>query len=641
MGNLKRRRAPTVGGRRRTGCLCCRKRRIKCDETKPSCLKCIKSSYKCVWPTRKKSLSHINQFQLEKNRKRAIGFVNINTKSAVTYSSNSPYKSDAYRSWVRFTKNPNSYKGINGKSHDTKLIDVKKESEFDLLFRKYLSDVNGRYFKLYLNCGNFGTYVIGSKMNHIEIKLFDAFSRGFLVEVTPLLADHHLLPGSITLPLGVNNPILRQIFYTCGAFFLSLGAKEFVPVSKDYLAKSIFIVNCFLKDFPVFGNEDWLMIVSLCFHFVLQFLGESMQGKTANISLCLRTIYILGSKVRKHGKRRNSGDFVDMTNWLSELQKTTQFAHLNSLGHENWDYNSQLSQVRRLINNIGLKLNLQYAAHAHDLNFKPVRSHHNQLNDLPSLTLTESGFVSCIQKTVSESFLYNYTINLFGCGSNIIDKIASPFEIFDLYRNILAYRVSKSSIPWMNNPIMGASLDSFEIAAKTNWLAAHFPLDVNNQKIAGELLRNAQFYCQPLLPSKPLNNGPTEVLSRITESCYFADMVAKACFIFLSKLLNPSLKNSDSSIQAALNRFLENLSNITIQSRISSICIWPMVVAGSAALNIQQKNYLLYRLRNFEDCVRFGDMRTASRYLERIWDSSIGLNSLLDYHIRKTLFDYA
>jgi len=53
----------------------------------------------------------------------------------------------------------------------------------------------------------------------------------------------------------------------------------------------------------------------------------------------------------KQGKKRSAGDFIDMANWMSELQKAFQFAHLNSFDHENWDYNSQLCQIRKLINN--------------------------------------------------------------------------------------------------------------------------------------------------------------------------------------------------------------------------------------------------------------------------------------------------
>lgn len=43
LGGRKKRYAPKV----RTGCLTCRKRRVKCDETKPLCLKCTTLGYKC------------------------------------------------------------------------------------------------------------------------------------------------------------------------------------------------------------------------------------------------------------------------------------------------------------------------------------------------------------------------------------------------------------------------------------------------------------------------------------------------------------------------------------------------------------------------------------------------------------------
>ncbi|KAF2815883.1 uncharacterized protein BDZ99DRAFT_406272, partial [Mytilinidion resinicola] len=34
--------------RSRTGCMTCRQRKLKCDETKPSCGQCMKASRECV-----------------------------------------------------------------------------------------------------------------------------------------------------------------------------------------------------------------------------------------------------------------------------------------------------------------------------------------------------------------------------------------------------------------------------------------------------------------------------------------------------------------------------------------------------------------------------------------------------------------
>ncbi|KAI0081253.1 hypothetical protein K474DRAFT_1656742 [Panus rudis PR-1116 ss-1] len=47
--------------RSKTGCLTCRAKKIKCDETKPKCVRCIHGQRECTWPegvpTRKKSSS--------------------------------------------------------------------------------------------------------------------------------------------------------------------------------------------------------------------------------------------------------------------------------------------------------------------------------------------------------------------------------------------------------------------------------------------------------------------------------------------------------------------------------------------------------------------------------------------------------
>ncbi|KAH7184779.1 uncharacterized protein B0J16DRAFT_340450 [Fusarium flagelliforme] len=44
---LAKKKTKASAPRRRTGCQTCRKRRIKCDETRPSCTKCVQAGWKC------------------------------------------------------------------------------------------------------------------------------------------------------------------------------------------------------------------------------------------------------------------------------------------------------------------------------------------------------------------------------------------------------------------------------------------------------------------------------------------------------------------------------------------------------------------------------------------------------------------
>jgi hypothetical protein len=39
-----------MGARSRSGCLSCRRRKKKCDETKPICAACLRNALNCVWP---------------------------------------------------------------------------------------------------------------------------------------------------------------------------------------------------------------------------------------------------------------------------------------------------------------------------------------------------------------------------------------------------------------------------------------------------------------------------------------------------------------------------------------------------------------------------------------------------------------
>ncbi|KGK34498.1 hypothetical protein JL09_g6355 [Pichia kudriavzevii] len=56
-----------------TGCLCCRKRKIKCDETKPHCQNCIKSGYLCEWSFKRESVQSMDNYKPIKTKKRLKG----------------------------------------------------------------------------------------------------------------------------------------------------------------------------------------------------------------------------------------------------------------------------------------------------------------------------------------------------------------------------------------------------------------------------------------------------------------------------------------------------------------------------------------------------------------------------------------
>ena len=49
-----------TGSRARTGCLTCRRRRIKCDEARPVCFRCCNGNFLCEGYPQKKSLSIVN-----------------------------------------------------------------------------------------------------------------------------------------------------------------------------------------------------------------------------------------------------------------------------------------------------------------------------------------------------------------------------------------------------------------------------------------------------------------------------------------------------------------------------------------------------------------------------------------------------
>lgn len=611
--------------RSKSGCLCCRKRRIKCDEAKPMCAKCVKAGYRCIWPRGKMSLSHNNRFKLQRVQHK-IHFINTNCSFA-KQCCQSHTADNEYRSWIYYSKDHNSQA----------LIPISSiESTHDKLFRKYLQQVNSQFIvPLYRSCGNIGTLLTGHDMSSIEITLFDAFSRGFMVENSPLLAHERLLPGTVTLPFGIGNPILQQVFYTCGAMFLSHFNKDIIPLANTYLRRSTNVLEQFIKDCPVSKNEEWLLIVALSFCMILQSTDDGIQTNTVYISCCLNVMHSLW--LRRQNGYLSCNTSIDPQYWLEMNPALAQSQETHII-----TYHENITKLKFLIHDIVSSLTEECMEDPVD-NVIIQSTPFEFLGELIDFPLFDDmGMnVSEYEKTISESFIYNYSIGLFGCGVESLQKIDSPFQVFDVYRNILTHRSYKCAVPWMNNPIMGAALSSFELAAKVNWLAALHPLDSNNKDRAKNLLASAQFFCTPILPPRVKISEPACILKRMTESCNLATMVSKACVIFLKKLLDPDLKASDKSVQLELVDFIDSLSGISMHSNIAAICIWPMAVAGSAAIYLKDRNYLLLRIKNFKSCLHTGEMESLTRYLNCIWTEKKdrSLDALLDLKLRKIIFE--
>jgi len=72
--------------RSKTGCMTCRGKKIKCDETKPNCLRCTHGQRECTWPegvpTRKRSASRKTRESVDITRPSTAGSSGLSEQSA-------------------------------------------------------------------------------------------------------------------------------------------------------------------------------------------------------------------------------------------------------------------------------------------------------------------------------------------------------------------------------------------------------------------------------------------------------------------------------------------------------------------------------------------------------------------------------
>ncbi|KAG7778316.1 hypothetical protein KL930_002403 [Ogataea haglerorum] len=494
---------------------------------------------------------------------------------------------------IRFVE-PNSInlrRKITLLSEDADLeLEPTKEAREDALFRKYLQTLGW-------HLGGYSSWMLGVDLSPSDALLYDAFVKGFMVAISPQLAHENLQPSSVVIPRGLDNPTLRHVFYACGATYLSWKRPEYREFAEQKFLQSMKELRWFLSENSVIGNEDWLLICM--------------------VTLCLREKYQCENTARNAFFLIASLQIIEC--WL--LKKSISFESFNQLLDA-----LALNQI--------------------DVKILPMVKKDHKINDVTYWTdelsyMLREGDVSNLERTILESFLYNYSVALFACDASVVDYIKSPFQVYAELKPYLLPPIYHCPAWWMNNPIMGAALSAFELAAKTNWLSLFFPLNANNKMVAEKLLTLSKYYLPPVLPENVRFHESDFVQRRLMESCLIGNIVAKACTIMLSKLLNPKLRPDAPEIQEEIDNFFLDLRKLSPHAQSSGLCSWPFAVAGSAVIKEDQRLYLIERIRTFGVMKKSSGLMSVMRFLFTTWGSDTdpgpGWDVLLDKdHLRNT-----
>lgn len=606
--------------RAKSGCFCCRKRKIKCDETRPYCHNCQKSSYVCIWPTESESLPHKNNFRLVKQshhlslvRKEGI------QNGRVTSHSKKQAVEDALYCWI-----------------------LKKTYEEISQSLYYIPP----------------TLMVQTCSTETDSFIYDAFIKGYMIDVTPQFAHKNLQPGSVIIPRGIENQYVIQIFYACGSAFLCWDKPDMIDLANTKHEELISSLNHLLVTHQITGSEEWLFVMATCMLLRDKYYGMNFEnniGELLTITSMVR--YWLSRKIGEIGYGKFSPENVraikQFINSTTSSQGIEDLYDVGHTGYQNYegitdDLNQQT--LRKRCSSVFLRLKNSIEDLQHDLNL--ITSSDVHVDNRSVSTETEGTMCGIVQlltdyhttnweRTTIESFLYNYTINMFICDRTASKYLVSPYILYPALRAFLVPQIYECAASWMNNPVMGASLLGFEIVARANWLGLRYPFSKSDKIQASLLRKSAQYYVHPILPSSVKSKEPKNVQRRLMESCFIGDMVAKCAFIYLSKLLDPDLRATDERIVSKLQSSIEDLKNISIHSKTCSTCVWPLMIMGMASVNESDRQYLIKRINEFNGVLRTAVLKTILGYFRKGWNEmpkNYCWNSLVSREYTKYIF---
>lgn len=231
-----------------------------------------------------------------------------------------------------------------------------------------------------------------------------------------------------------------------------------------------------------------------------------------------------------------------------------------------------------------------------------------------------------------ECFIYHYSISVLLARD--ISSLPNPFVIFKELNVVLKCPVYNSApvVEWMNNPLLGSSLDTLEILAKISYIGRmEMPLGpLWLEKLVR--LRNMCIYYTPAMHS----TGMDELQwFNFKINSLVGILMTKSCYLLASKMIHYNDFDINSiEVRKCLKELLRCFREIPQDHTIWGILPWPMLITGAFARDPDDQELILQRINLMaERAHTYCGVRMAS-FLHEIWNSKdspdSGLSLLFD-----------
>ncbi|SCU92074.1 LADA_0F14136g1_1 [Lachancea dasiensis] len=220
-----------------------------------------------------------------------------------------------------------------------------------------------------------------------------------------------------------------------------------------------------------------------------------------------------------------------------------------------------------------------------------------------------------------ESFIYNYTVSLLVARD--LSKLPNPFgQVFHKLTALLKSPLfNDCDVEWMNNPVLGPSLDAFCLLAKVSYLS-RMPLPLQSSEwkaCAKELLEECLYYTPPTLPEPVRRDERKYEIYRPGLLC--GSIISKACYLLLSKILQfREFDVRDCQIQGVVKYTIQSLKDIEKGNPLLCILLWSLLIIGAFTIDPEDRLVIKEYLKSTSETIHSYGALKITNLLQLVWD---------------------
>lgn len=220
-----------------------------------------------------------------------------------------------------------------------------------------------------------------------------------------------------------------------------------------------------------------------------------------------------------------------------------------------------------------------------------------------------------------ESFMYNYTVSLLVARD--LSKLPNPFS--DMFANLTTLLKSPifndCDVEWMNNPVLGPSIDAFGMLAKVSFLS-RMPLPLTSPHWTDEaqkLLQDCLYYTPPQLPEEVRNDERKYEVYR--PGLLSGSIISKACYLLLSKIIRyDDFDVRNLEIQGVVKYSIQSLRDIEKGNPLLCILLWSLLIIGAFSVDPEDRLVIKEYLKSTSETIHSYGALKIDNLLELIWD---------------------